>query len=378
MAVLLVLGGLLLLSVILWDAFETIILPRRVTRPYRLARLFYRSIWKPWRAIALRIRSPRLRDSYLSFFGPLSVLMLFGLWALGLVLGFALLHHAVRSTADIGGPAPFRRDLYLSGSTFFTLGLGDVVPRNPIGRFVTVVESGTGFGFLAIVISYLPVLYGAFSQRETNISLLDARAGSPPSSAELLRRHVQAQNMKALGDYLRDWETWSAELMDSHLSYPVLCYFRSQHQNQSWLAALTAILDTCALIMACSEGDLYWQAQLTFAISRHAIVDLAQVMWAPPRPPAAPRLATDEFARLHTLVASCGAEPLTLEESERRLGHLRGMYEPYLNSLAERLVISLPPWIGPQRPVDNWRTSAWRKEGQAVPAVSGRREDEHF
>jgi hypothetical protein len=378
MAALVAVGGLLLLSAILWDAFETIILPRRVTRPYRLARLFYRSIWGPWRAIALRIRSPKLRDSYLSFFGPLSILMLFGLWALGLVLGFALLHHTALSTVDINGQAAFRRDLYLSGSTFFTLGLGDVVPRTPLGRLVTVVESGTGFGFLAIVISYLPVLYGAFSQRETNISLLDARAGSPPSAAELLRRHVQAHNVRALGDYLRDWETWSAELMESHLSYPVLCYFRSQHQNQSWLAALTAILDTCALIMACSEGDLYWQAQLTFAISRHAIVDLSQVMWAPPRSPAAPRLSAEDFARLHALLAAWGTGPLSLEESGRRLEHLRGMYEPYVNSLAERLLISLPPWIVARRLVDNWRTSAWRKEGEAVTALSGRGEDEHF
>jgi hypothetical protein len=121
---------------------------------------------------------------------------------------------------------------------------------------ITVLESGTGIGFLAIVISYLPVLYGAFSRREVNISLLDARAGSPPTAAELVRRHVRGQNLEALGQFLRDWEAWSAELMESHLSFPVLCYFRSQHDNQSWLAALTAVLDTCALLITCAEGAL--------------------------------------------------------------------------------------------------------------------------
>src|SRR5438094_6822061 len=185
----------------------------------------------------------------------------------------------------------FATDLYMSGTTFFTLGLGDVSPGTPVARLVTVVEAGTGFGFLAIVISYLPVLYGAFSQREANISLLDARAGSPPSAGELLRRQGERQNAEALVQYLRDWETWSAQLMESHLSYPVLCYFRSQHNNQSWLAALTAVLYACALLIAYAQGALKSQAELTFAISRHAVVDLAQVMHIPPRPPRSDRLS---------------------------------------------------------------------------------------
>ena len=112
----------------------------------------------------------------------------------------------------------FATDLYMSGTTFFTLGLGDVSPGTPVARLVTVVEAGTGFGFLAIVISYLPVLYGAFSQREANISLLDARAGSPPSAGELLRRQGERQNAEALGQYLRDWETWSAQLIRCYVT----------------------------------------------------------------------------------------------------------------------------------------------------------------
>ena len=151
-----------------------------------------------------------------------------------------------------------------------------------------------GFGFLAIVISYLPTLYGAFSQRELNISLLDARAGSPPTAAELLRRHAHFANSDVLTQYLRDWEIWSAQLMESHLSYPVLCYFRSQHDNQSWLAAFTTVLDVSALIIAYGTGAAKWQAQLTFAISRHAVVDLAEVLRVRPHssrqgPPSAGR-----------------------------------------------------------------------------------------
>ncbi len=372
-------GSLLLLAVILWDAFETIILPRRVTRRFRLVRMFYRSTWRPWSAMARRMRSGKRRESFLSFYGPLSLLWLFGFWALGLIFSFTLLHWGLGSAFNVSKGTPnFATDLYMSGTTFFTLGLGDVTPRTLLARLVTVVEAGTGFGFLAIVISYLPVLYGAFSQREVNISLLDARAGSPPSAAELLRRHGPRQNQETLGLYLRDWEIWSAQLMESHLSYPVLCYFRSQHNNQSWLAALTTILDACVLLIACSEGELKSQAQLTFAISRHAVVDLAQVLNIPPKPPPVDRLPAAALAQLRSLLERVGV-PLCGGAPDQKLAHLRRMYEPYVNGLADRLLMPLPSWMAAES-VDNWRTSAWERSSKDLgpSRVSESGGDEHF
>jgi hypothetical protein len=370
--------GLLVLSLILWDAFETIILPRRVTRRFRLARLFYRSTWIPWSALARRMRPGKRREGCLSFYGPLSLLWLFGFWALGLIFSFALLQWGLGSGFDVTkGAANLFTDLYMSGTTFVTLGLGDVTPRTPLARLVTVVEAGTGFGFLAIVISYLPVLYGAFSQREVNISLLDARAGSPPSAAELLRRHGQCRKTEALTQYLRDCETWSAQLMESHLSYPVLCYFRSQHDNQSWLAALTTVLDACALLIAYADGELRSQAILTFAISRHAVVDLAQVMKVPPRPPAVDRLPATALAELSRLLDGASVPVPGAGGRERKLSHLREMYEPYVNGLSNRLVMPLPPWTVKES-VDNWRTSAWGRISSGPSPLSDPGEDEHF
>ena len=308
-------AGLAVISVILWDVFETIILPRRVTRLFRLVRLFYRWTWIPWSAVARAVRTRNRRESFLSYFGPLSLLFLFAVWAVALIFGFAILHFAAGSAISL---APnqhrgFWADLYISGTTFFTLGLGDVTPQTELARVITVMEAGLGFGFLAVVISYLPVLYGAFSRREVNISLLDARAGSPPTAAELLRRHTQPQSVEALQQYLHDWETWAAELMESHLSYPVLCYFRSQHSNQSWLAALTTMLDVSALLIAYGEGALRWQAKLTFAISRHAVADLAQVLNCPPKATNGERLPPAELRNLRALLvaaelSSCCAE----------------------------------------------------------------------
>src|SRR5205823_221885 len=141
----------------------------------------------------------------------------------------------------------FGTDFYFSGSTFFTLGMGDVAPQSNVARALAVIEAGTGFGFLALVIGYIPVLYQSFSRREVSISLLDARAGTPPTGVELLRRHDG--DMEEFTRILIEWEKWSAELLESHMSYPVLAYFRSQHDNQSWLASLTAVLDACALCM---------------------------------------------------------------------------------------------------------------------------------
>src|SRR6266571_1146106 len=235
--------GIVLILIVLWDAFETIILPRRVTRRIRLTRFFYRASWKPWSAIARSVRSKKRRETLLGIFGPLSLLALLTVWAVGLLLAFAIIHWSIGSKlSSAHGPTGFLPDLYFSGTTFFTLGLGDVTPVGRAARFVTVAEASMGLGLLALVIGYLPVLYQAFSRREVNISMLDARAGTPPTALELLRRHQEAQSLGSLEQLLRDWENWAADLMESHLSYPVLCFFRSQHNNQSWLASLSTVL----------------------------------------------------------------------------------------------------------------------------------------
>jgi hypothetical protein len=358
--------SILILAIILWDVFETIILPRRITRRFRLARFFYRATWQPWRALARCMKAGSRRETFLSFFGPLSLLVLFGVWAAGLILGFAVLHKAIGSAISIaatsGAHPGFWTDLYMSGTTFFTLGLGDVTPTTPLARVVTVFEAGIGFGFLALAISYLPVLYNAFSRREVNISLLDARAGSPPTASEFLKRHTQPQSVEALQEYLRDWEIWSAELMESHLSYPVLCYFRSQHNNQSWLSALTTVLDVSALLIAYGEGALRWQAKLTFAISRHAIVDLAQVLNCPPSANGSVRLHAGDL------------------ENDQTLIELRQMYEPYIATLSARLLMPVAPWTAEKKQIDNWKTTAWARISADVELspLSDRDEKEHF
>lgn len=371
-------ASMVLLWIILWDSFETIVLPRRVRSRVRLTRLFYRYTWAGWAAIGRRIKVSDRHDNFLSYYGPLSLILLLAVWAIGLVCSFAFMHWGFGDTLHIPeGTAGIGSALYMSGSTFFTLGMGDVTSRTGFGRFLTVAEAGTGIAFLALVIGYLPVIYQAFSRREVSISLLDARAGSPPSAAELLRRYGEermalawpatadrdgqraAPEFEPIVQFLRDWERWSSELLESHLSYPVLAYYRSQHDNQSWLTSLTVLLDACALLLVGIDGVPSRPARLAFAMARHAAVDLSQILGTPPHPPHDDRLPPPELARLRRILAEAGMPLRDGPEADQKLATVRAKYEPYVHALAEHLLMSLPAWIPAPDTADDWQTSVY-------------------
>ena len=369
-----------LIGIIFIDTFEALILPRRVRHAYRLARIFYRVAWRIWRKLAPLLPAGRWRYAFLSIFGPLSLFALMVVWAAGLIVGFALLHWSLGTALSRtrGTDENFAGYLYFSGTTFFTLGYGDLVPGGTLGRALSVIEAGIGFGFLAIVISYLPVLYQAFSRREITISLLDARAGSPPSAGELLRRLADAKSLASVGPLLVEWERWAAELLESHLSFPVLRFYRSQHDNQSWVGALTTILDTSAFLIASVDAVDGYQARLTFAMARHAAVDLMLVSEKPPLVPATDRLPAADLARLRESLQGAGLTMRDEQTVAKALTELRGLYEPFVNALARHLHITLPAFVLEQRPVDNWQTSPGmeRSPGLTDLQATGAR-DEH-
>jgi len=352
--------GVALISVVLWDAFETVVLPRTVTRRLRLARLYFAGTWAPWARLGVMFDSDNRRERFLAIYGPLSLIGLLTVWAMGLVLGFAVLHWSIGSRfATPDGSARFVDDLYMSGTTFFTLGLGDVRPVAGVARSLTVAEAGMGFGFLGLVIAYFPVLYQAFSRREVRLTLLDAWAGSPPAAAEVLRRLAEAGQINALDQFLRDWEYWCSELLESHISYPVVAFFRSQHQRQSWVSALTTVLDVSALVVVGVEGVPTWQAHVTFAIARHAAVDLAQVLRASPNT-ATSRLSPEDLEQLRLQLEHAGLHPDRSAEADARLEDLRLLYEPFVLGLADSLMMPAPAWWRHGAVRDNWQTSPKR------------------
>jgi hypothetical protein len=347
-------AGALLLLLVFHDAFEVMLLPRRIRRKLRFVTLLFRYTWTLWSWIAERMRQGIRRDMFLSLYGPLSLVMLVGSWVAGLVAGFATVQWSLGQGAE--KPFSFAGNLILSGDTFFTLGTASLTSLGKVRRSVAVFEAGTGLAFLAIVISYLPVLYQLFSRRETHVILLDARAGSPPTATTLLTRHG-SDNLHALDELLHEWERWSAEVVESHMSYPMLTYYRSQHDNQSWLAALAAIMDTCALTMVGFKDVSTFQARMTFSSSRLAIIELSRVLAVKPQVSGETRLPSPVYARMRAELAGAGMIAVDDDKAENTLAEFRATYEPFLIGLAQYLLLTLPGWLPEGEPLDNWQNS---------------------
>jgi Ion channel len=360
-------AGFVLLLLILLDAFETVVLPRRIQRSFRFTAWFYRVTWNRWTRMAQLFKKPSRREGFLAYYGPLSLIQLMGYWAIGLIFGFALVQYGLGEHLQLSTnePVTFGKLLYHSGETFFTLGYGDIVPSNAIARALSVLEAGMGFAFLGVVVGYLPVIYNSFAARETEISLLDARAGSPPTATEFLNRLGCCPDQSVLDGIFRDWERWCADLLSSHISYPALLFFRSQHSNQSWLGTLTVMLDVTSLITTGVEGIHPEQAKLTFAMARHAAVDLAQVVYAEYDPHAPDRIFPDGLMRLRKELLVHGVRFDDGEDVWERLSELRMLYEPYVNALSSRLLFALPPWMARERRKDDWQASPWDQAIQA-------------
>ena len=372
--------GLLFCFGAVLDAFQTIILPRRPTGRLRITRLFYLVTWSPWAALARHTSNRKLREQIYSTFGPGSLLLLLVVWATLLVGGFALIFYGLGSPftdiggiAGPGGIARFRTDLYVSGTTLFTLGLGDVLPRCSAGAC----DHRGGVGHRARLCRAGDRLRSGavrrvFAARGPG-GAAGRRAGSPPTSAELLRRHAFAGGQEALVVLLVEWERWSAEILESHVSYPILCYYRSQHDNQSWLSALTAILDSCALLISVVPGAASRQAQLTFAMARHALVDLGHVFHLEEREKewlargGVGSSAATDFNLLCGFMTEAGLRLCGDPESPMRLHALRALYEPHAAALADYLGMSLPAWTPEPRAKDQWKTvEAVRSQAAAI------------
>jgi hypothetical protein len=364
--------GVAVLLLILHDAFEVMLLPRRVKSRMRIVRYFFDAAWAIWRLTATRL--PRgVRQHFLGFFGPLSLVALLMVWAAGLIAAYGMLFWGLQQNKPSLGA--FSDDLYFSGVTFFTLGYGDIVPRGAWGKVISVLEAGTGLGFIAIVIGYLPVLYQLFSRHEAQVLLLDSVAGSPPSAVTLLCRFAEGRGLSRLDGLLKDWQQWSAELLESHLSYPMLAYYRSQHDNQSWLAALTSIMDACVLVMTGFDGIPTFQATLTFATTRLALVETSRVLGS--RLKQESRLSQDAYGALRQRLAEAELRFVDEADACERIAAFVDTYEPFINGIANHLLLELPPWSVDREQLDNWMRSPRGKTARRLlDTVDPKPEDE--
>jgi len=332
MRVLAGIAGVLLIWLIVSEFFVTFLLPRRVRRDPRIARGFTRLLWRPWRAVARRL-SPSSADTLLGFFGPLALLVNLIVWSLALLIGYGLLEYAVAGN-------PFWSRFLISSGVFLS---AEGVSGSTAVHIIELAEAATGLGVLFIVIGYMPSVYSSFSRRETAVSQLATRGGSPPAAATLLHRAAGRDRWRDLERDLRAWEEWAAELMETHLSYPLLMWYRSQHVNQNWLAALTAMVDVAAFVKATVASDDTEAADLTFRIGRHALADLALQLHL--EPVSVDRLSDADFEDLFAVVERSTVANVDRETARRKLDRLRREYEPNAQALSEFLVLDLPPWF---------------------------------
>lgn len=343
------------LILVLQDAFEVMLLPRRVQRRRRLTGLYFSLAWAAWKRLAVLLPAGRSRENVLSHFGALSMIGLFGIWTVMLIVLFGVLEWSAKPASAASAGSTLSEQIYMSGVTFFTLGYGDVVPRSGAARFISVLEAGTGLGLIAVVIGYLPVLYQLFARREAHVIQLDGRAGSPPTETAMLCRHAEADGMDRLNELLREWEVWGAELLESHLSYPMLAYYRSQHDNQSWLAAVTAVMDCCALILIGVKELAPLQARMTFTMARQVVVEMARSFQvAPSSYDGGDRLPDDAYIQMEAAFAASGVAWEGGADAEVALHALRATYEPLLDGLARHLLLALPGWIPQEDAADHW------------------------
>lgn len=339
--------GILLIALSLQDAFEVVLIPRRIQRQLRFTRSFFRVTWAVWSRAAVLFPAGSRREDFVGVFGPLSMVLLFSLWATCLIGGFACVQWTLQDQAA-GHAIPFVSEVFMSGDAFFTLGYGDIVPRTHFARLLIILEAGTGFGFIALTVSYLPVLYQHFSQRDMHLIQLDIRAGSPASAEALLSWYVRVGGgLPALNAWLVSWEAWATEIIESHSSYPMLAFYRSQHSPHSWIASTGVVLDLSSFLVANLDEDCGVHVVTSFRAALRVLHEVCLSLGIRPGETRVQRLPPDVLQGIRTRLAQAGLKLTDADTAKADMEALRNAYEPMLVALSRYLLLPLPPWTLP-------------------------------
>ncbi len=337
--------GIVILAVAFYDVFQSVVLPRPSVGKLRLAPWILRPLWATWRWLGTR--DPRIdrRENFLGTFGPIGLLALLGFWALSSILGYALIIDSIPGEIQ-PPPTDFWTSLYFSASTLLPLSYGEIVPIGAVARVVILAESATGVGLIALVISLLFSLYGSFQRREELVVTLDALAGAPPAGLQILETvasHRMPDELRATFD---DWRRWSAAVLESHLAYPILVYFRSSHDNEAWLNSFGAVMDAATLVLSTlvSEDATEGHARLMFKIGNHLVEDLAWYFRI--KNAGVPIVERQEFEDARERLVTAGYQCRESDVAWSEFAALRSMYASPLNQLARRLAILPAKWIG--------------------------------
>jgi hypothetical protein len=337
--------GLAVILVVFYDLFQSVVLPRPAINKLATVRYLLRGSWWVWRWVGDRMSSIPRRERWLATYGPLAVLESFTVWALALIVGYGLIIDGLREELR---PVPdsIGTSLYFSATTLVPLSYGDIVPIGVPARLATIAESTTGIIIAALAITLLFSLYEAFQRREELVVTLDALAGAPPSGVQILET-AAAHNMRdELIKTFDDWKIWAAAVLESHLAYPALVFFRSSHDNEAWLNSFGAVMDAAVLVMSTVEDKSEGPAKLMYRVGNHLVEDLSWYFrrWAGPADtPVIEKFEFDEaWARLKKAGYQCNSP----EEAWTKFAKFRSNYASPINGLARALSIIPAQWIG--------------------------------
>jgi hypothetical protein len=343
------LAGLLIVLLVMFDLFQTVVLPRPTPITFRPSGRMVALLYTISRRLALAF--PKQREQLLGMFAPYGAVALLLFWGTGLVLGYGLLFEALR--AQMHPSMHLGTAFYFSAVSLFTLGFGDVVPTGGLARLVSVFEAATGLGLFALTITFLFALFGEFQRREVLVVTLSARAGAPPSGITLLQAYANDRMIERLPDLFADWETWSAQVLESHLSYPILAFFRSTHDNQSWVSALGAVLDASTLILTTIEGVPRGPARVMRNVGVHLVEDLGQYFRFDGEIDS--YVEQDEFEEACGQLRLAGFAVGDLKPAWEAFAQQRAEYAGVLNAMARQWLTPPTQWIGDRSEVAHHR-----------------------
>jgi hypothetical protein len=339
------LGGAVIILV-LSDVFQSVVMPRATGRRFRMSFYVWRVVWYLWPRFAWRIlpADTDRREEFLAVFAPLMLVALMGIWIGLLIFGFGLILWGLRA-----GVSPAHASLgtmmYFAGTSLLTIGFGDIVAHHALPRLVSIFAGLAGLSFLSIVTAFLFALFTSFQRRETFVVTTAARAGSPPSGINLLALAAYSQTQGDFSGLMIDAQRWGASVMESHLAYPMLAYFRSSHDEQSWVGTLGTLLDAATLVLTTIDGSKCGQAEIFYSVGVHATTDLSRY-FSVEVPDEGVEIERYEFDSACARLAGAGYALRPLDEAWLHFSALRAKYASRLNSMARFFQIPPLQWIG--------------------------------
>ena len=336
------LAGAAIVVASLADLFMSLIVPRSVGGRFRPSALLSRYGWQGWRSVALRIADPEQREDTLAVFAPTFIVTLLLYWVLSAIVGYGLMFWALRAGLQpeprLGGA------IYFAGASLLTIGYGDIVPLHWYTRALALVAAGGGLATFAIVTTFLFQTFGAFQRREAFVMTISERTGAPPSGVEFVIRHLKLELMDDVGQILRESQRWIAEVMETHLAYPVLTYFRSSHDDESWVGTLGALLDASTLLLTTLDMDHRGQAEMTLRLGTHLVRDFAGFFRL--SSPDSADIDYDEFVTAYATLRDLGASMRPIEDAWPAFCAKRATYAVPLDAMARWWRIPPARWIG--------------------------------